>query len=66
MWGATKRRAAALLAWFHHHKWEDKKVNVYGIAFEQQCKCGAIRTTDVDGFDWNTCETKWTYQETQQ
>jgi hypothetical protein len=27
----------------HQHRWEDTRINPYGIATEQRCKCGEYR-----------------------
>jgi hypothetical protein len=64
MSGATERQGESplrrLRALLHRHKWEPLKWNVYGIAFEQRCRCGKVRHTTWSGFDWNTCTTRWT------
>lgn len=63
MSGATERQGESpwkrLIARLHKHKWEPLKWNRYGIAFEQQCRCGKVRHTTWNGFDWNTCTTQW-------
>jgi hypothetical protein len=63
MSGAIERQGGSpvkrLLALLHRHKWEPLKWNRYGIAFEQRCRCGKVRHTTWNGFDWNTCRTSW-------
>ena len=62
MSGATKRQGESpLLRWLpHRHRWEQSKVNRWGICFERMCrKCGAVQHTRIDDFNWDTCTTTW-------
>lgn len=50
---------SCLVRLLHRHRWIDSKFNKWGIAFEQKCKCGAVRHHGLDDFNWDTLKTTW-------
>lgn len=45
----------------HRHKWIDTRINPYGMATEQHCKCGAYRyhtAADLHGINMGD-EPRW-------
>ena len=45
----------------HRHEWEDTRINPFGVATEQRCKCGAYQhhtANDLSGVEMGE-DTTW-------
>ena len=51
----------ALVRLLHRHRWEDTRINPYGTATEQRCRCGEYRhhtAADLHGINMGD-EPRW-------
>jgi len=42
------------VGWLHRHRWKDTRINPYGVATEQRCRCGMYRhhtAADLSGIN---------------